>query len=379
MELRKLRRLAAADWEAVWLKDQPLPRKRSAFDSKNFCSEESPSCEVVWASGSEAGKVDWDWWFAFQRQKENFRKSKMAQDREPGEFVPDGQGEMNDDPGILPQDGQNEGVQLPLGQNAGLQHQGAGEGLAEAQDEHVVAHNNENGGLAGEHAAQQARGEARELPRGNEGLRGNLPPFVHVNQPGVIRPPADFSRAASVSGPARVPPAQGPISYPQYFAPPFQPQFAPPRSVVLPKIDLPHFKGEKGTAAEVWIAHLTRYQRFYGLSDGQMVELARISCKGDYASVWASMLDDNLEFPEFLEMFRSEFVDENEEKLKRDLLDLKCTKSVGEYATEVLRLVKTLQIPPVKQVREFSKGLPWSFRNIIDSRKPNRLRKLFRL
>ena len=304
----------------------------------------------------------------------------MAQEREPGEiFEHEGQAGLENQA-----QGENEN-QL----NGGADHRNIQPNPPEPTLEEGQGENNE--------AAQEPilRNEPVAQNNGaNRSLNGGNGRAVHENeqnrQQGSRPPAADGGRQASVSGPHRGAPAQGPGVFPQGFPqafpqlfPPnfaqtfpqgfpqyFQPQFSAPKAVVLPKIEMPHFKGEKGTTAEVWLAHLLRYQRFYGLSDGQMVELARISCKGDYASVWASMLDDTISFADFLAMFRSEFVAENEEKLKRELMDLKCTKSIGEYATEVLRLVKALQVPMTKQVREFSKGLPLGFRHLIDGRDP---------
>ena len=146
-----------------------------------------------------------------------------------------------------------------------------------------------------------------------------------------------------------------------------------PRATFLPKIELPTFRGERGSQAEVWLTHLTRFQRLYNLSDFQLVEMARISCKGEYASLWASMLPDEVTLAEFLESFRSEFVTQNQKTLMRELLDKSQTGTVGEYATEMLRLFRALDTPRKDQVKMFCQGLKFGIRESVTSSDPESL------
>jgi hypothetical protein len=90
----------------------------------------------------------------------------------------------------------------------------------------------------------------------------------------------------------------------------------------LPKLELPAFKGEKGAKAQMWLESLGRFQRFYQMTDGQAVELARFSCKGSYAKTWAGMLPDDLTLETFKEHFKAEFAVENQDlKLMSELLE----------------------------------------------------------
>lgn len=150
-----------------------------------------------------------------------------------------------------------------------------------------------------------------------------------------------------------------------------------PRSF-LPKVELPSFKGEKGALAEVWLTHLTRFKRLYSLSEGQMVELARISCKGEYASLWASMLPDEVSYEDFVEAFRGEFVKQNPDRLTQELLEKRQTGTVGKYATEIMQIFKALDTPKKEQVRHFCRGRKFGIKEAVSSSEPKSLLEAIR-
>jgi hypothetical protein len=62
----------------------------------------------------------------------------------------------------------------------------------------------------------------------------------------------------------------------------------------LPKIQMPEFKGNKGVPAQMWLESLPRFQNLYQLTDAQILEVSRFSCKGEYAALWAGLLPTDL-------------------------------------------------------------------------------------
>jgi hypothetical protein len=75
----------------------------------------------------------------------------------------------------------------------------------------------------------------------------------------------------------------------------------------LPKIQMPEFKGEKGVPAQMWLESLPRFQNLYQLTDAQLLEVARFSCKGEYAALWAGLLPTDLTLQDFKDLFKAEF------------------------------------------------------------------------
>jgi hypothetical protein len=82
----------------------------------------------------------------------------------------------------------------------------------------------------------------------------------------------------------------------------------------LPKLELPAFKGEKVAKAQIWLESLGRFQKFYRMMDEQAMELARFSCKGNYAKAWAGLLPEDLTLATFKEHSKAEFAVENQDK-----------------------------------------------------------------
>jgi hypothetical protein len=88
----------------------------------------------------------------------------------------------------------------------------------------------------------------------------------------------------------------------------------------LPKIQMPEFEGKKGVPAQMWLESLPRFQNLYQLTDAQLLEVARFSCTGEYAALWAGLLPTNLTLQDFKDLFRAEFAVENHDKLMGKLL-----------------------------------------------------------
>jgi hypothetical protein len=110
----------------------------------------------------------------------------------------------------------------------------------------------------------------------------------------------------------------------------------------LPKIQMPEFKENKGVPAQMWLKSLPRFQKFYQLTDAQLLEVARFSCKGEYAALWAGLLPADLTLQDFKDLFRAEFAVENHDKLMGELLKETQQGLVGEYATNLMRYFKVL-------------------------------------
>jgi hypothetical protein len=72
----------------------------------------------------------------------------------------------------------------------------------------------------------------------------------------------------------------------------------------LPKLELPAFKGEKGAKAQIWLKSYRRFQKFHRMTDEQAVELARFSCKGNYAKAWAGCFRRILLWPRLKNILR---------------------------------------------------------------------------
>jgi hypothetical protein len=133
----------------------------------------------------------------------------------------------------------------------------------------------------------------------------------------------------------------------------------------LPKLELPAFTGEKGAKAQMWLESLGRFQRFYRMTDGQAVELARFSCKGSYAKTWAGMLPNDLTLETFKEHFKAEFAVENQDKLMSELLEKTQKGGVGEYATKMNEYFKMLQLDEKSKIRHFVRGLKFGIKETV--------------
>jgi hypothetical protein len=94
------------------------------------------------------------------------------------------------------------------------------------------------------------------------------------------------------------------VDHPRAHAEEVPPMAAPASGphMSLPKLKLPAFTGEKGAKAQIWLESLSRFQKFYWMTDEEAVELARFSCKGPYAKAWAGLLSEDLTFETFKEL-----------------------------------------------------------------------------
>jgi hypothetical protein len=133
----------------------------------------------------------------------------------------------------------------------------------------------------------------------------------------------------------------------------------------LPKIQMPEFKGKKGVPAQMWLESLPRFQNLYQLTDAQLLEVARFSCTGQYAALWARLLPTDLTLQDFKDLFRAEFAVENHDKLMGDLLKETQKGLVGEYATNLMRYFKVLDLGEETRVRHFVRGLKFGIKETV--------------
>jgi hypothetical protein len=67
------------------------------------------------------------------------------------------------------------------------------------------------------------------------------------------------------------------------------------------------FKGRRGCQRSCGWKVLTRFQHLYQLTDAQLLEVAQIFYKGEYASLWAGLLPAYLSLHDFKDLFKAEF------------------------------------------------------------------------
>jgi hypothetical protein len=127
----------------------------------------------------------------------------------------------------------------------------------------------------------------------------------------------------------------------------------------LPKIQMPEFKRNKGVPAHMWLESLPRFQNLYQLTDAQLLEVARFSCKGEYAALWAGLLPTDLTLQDFKDLFKAEVAVEIHDKLMGELLKATQKGLVGEFATDMMRYFKVLDLGEEARVRHFVRG--WKF------------------
>jgi hypothetical protein len=135
----------------------------------------------------------------------------------------------------------------------------------------------------------------------------------------------------------------------------------------LPKIQMPEFQGKKGVPAQMWLESITRFQNLYQLTDAQLLEVARFSCQGEYAALWAGLLPADLTLPvhDFKELIKAEFAVENHDKLMGELLKATQKGLVGEYATDMMRYFKVLDLGEEARVRHFVRGLKFGIKETV--------------
>jgi hypothetical protein len=131
----------------------------------------------------------------------------------------------------------------------------------------------------------------------------------------------------------------------------------------LSKIQMPEFQGKKGVFAQMWLESLTRFQNLYQLTDAQLLEVARLSCKGEFAALWAGLPPADLTLHDFKELFKAEFAVENHDKLMGELLKATQKGLVGEYATDMMRYFKVLDLG--EEARHFVRGLKFGIKETV--------------
>jgi hypothetical protein len=133
----------------------------------------------------------------------------------------------------------------------------------------------------------------------------------------------------------------------------------------FPKIQMPEFKGKKGVPAQMWLESLPRFRNLYQLPDAQLLEVARFSCKGEYAALWAGLLPADFTLQDFKDLFKAEFVVGNHDKLMGELLKATQKGLVGEYATDMMRYFKVLDLGEAARVRHFVRGLKFDIKETV--------------
>jgi hypothetical protein len=140
----------------------------------------------------------------------------------------------------------------------------------------------------------------------------------------------------------------------------------------LPKIQMPEFKGEKGVPAQMWLKSLPRFQNIYQLTDAQLLKVARFSCKGEYAALWAGLLPMDLTLQNFKGLFKAEFAVENHDKLMGELLKATLKGLVGKYATDMMRYLKVLELGDEARVQHFVRSLKFGIKETVMASRPVR-------
>jgi hypothetical protein len=128
---------------------------------------------------------------------------------------------------------------------------------------------------------------------------------------------------------------------------------------------MPENKGNNGVPAQMWLESLPRFQKLYQLTDAQLLEVARFSCKGEYAALWAGLLPADLTLHDFKDLFRAEFAVENHDKLMGKLLKETQQGLMGEYATKLMQYFKVLDLGEEARVRHFVRGFKFGIQETV--------------
>jgi hypothetical protein len=127
---------------------------------------------------------------------------------------------------------------------------------------------------------------------------------------------------------------------------------------------LPKFDGtRKGLGAKTWIADLVESKTLYGLSDSQMIPVARFLCTGQ-AREWVEIQPDDQTWERFKTAFLREYGEINQDQLLMEMINhFQGEASVGEYATTMQRYFKQIEgISPQRQMGYFVKNLNMGLR-----------------
>jgi hypothetical protein len=97
------------------------------------------------------------------------------------------------------------------------------------------------------------------------------------------------------------------------------------------------------------------------------LKVARFSCKGEYAALWAGLLLADLTLHDFEELFEAteSFRVDNHDKLMGELLKATQKGLVGEYATDMMRYFKVLDLGEEARVRHFVRGLKFGIKETV--------------
>jgi hypothetical protein len=118
---------------------------------------------------------------------------------------------------------------------------------------------------------------------------------------------------------------------------------------------LPKFDGtRKGLEAKTWIADLVQSNTLYGLSDSQMIPVARFLCTGQ-AREWVEIQLEDQTWEQFKTAFLREYRAKNQDQLLMEMMNhFQGKASVGEYATTMQRYFRQL----VSECAQYSAARP---------------------
>jgi hypothetical protein len=211
-------------------------------------------------------------------------------------------------------------------------------------------------------------------PQLNAQMPVNVPVSVNaVISAGFVSPVTIGNMPPLVSISSRIPPLQTtPVNTYTYHANPIvstQMNNAPQtetggRGTNPPFQHLPKCDGtRKGLGANTWIADLVQSKTLYGLSDSQMIPVARFLCTGQ-ARKWVEIQPDDQTWELFKTAFLREYGKKNQDQLLMEMMiHSQGEASVGEYATTMQRYFKQLEgISPQRQMSYFVKNLNMGLR-----------------
>jgi hypothetical protein len=119
----------------------------------------------------------------------------------------------------------------------------------------------------------------------------------------------------------------------------------------------------KGLEAKAWIVDLVHSKTLYGLSNSQMILMARFLCTGQ-AREWVEIQLNDQTWEQFKIAFLREYGEKNQDQLLKEMINhSQGEASVGEYATTMQRYFKQLEgISPQRQMSYFVKNLNMGLR-----------------
>jgi hypothetical protein len=151
------------------------------------------------------------------------------------------------------------------------------------------------------------------------------------------------------------------------------------RGTNSPLQHLPKFDGtRKGLGAKTWIADLVQSKTLYGLSNFQMILVARFLCTGQ--AKWAEIQPDDQTWEQFKTAFLREYGEKNRDQVLMEMINhSQGEASVGEYATMQRYFNQLEGINPQRQMSYFVKNLNMGLRESTFAGHPKNLSEAIEL